>query len=339
MKPYGLLFGLALALTMTKAVAAQSPSGEGAAATVTVTLKAQAAVGIQPITVGDVAVVAGANTAVCKVVADLDVADPLGPRGSLTVSRTQVAFRIQLAGLPAGLVRIEGEERVDVVAEHHQVTETEVLAAARRAVVKRLPSSEPDDLEITLVQPIAVPLTVTGGKDDVTLRAEVHAPGEPLGRAQVDVSVLVGGERRLSFPLYLDIHVYRQVAVLTRKVEKGEALRESAVIFERRGVEGQRAHVTSPAALAGKKARQSLNAGSLLTPGDLEADDEHSDKPLVHQRDPVKMIVHLGTVNVLAVGEAMQDGRLGQLIRVRNVDSKQVVLGRVADKSLVEIDK
>ncbi len=340
---HGLPISWALVLTFAavghSAMGQESdPDSPSATALVTVTLRSQATVGIRPITLRDIASIAGDNPAVCKTVAELDVADPLGTRGSLTISRSQVAIRLQLSGLPEGLVRVEGADRVEVTAAHYALTESEVMAAARQSILKRLSSWNPDEIEMQLVQPIGVPLIVTGGKEDVTVWAEVHAAGEPLGRAQVDVSILVGGTRRLSFPLYLDIHALRQVAVAARKVEKGEALTESAVIFERRPVESQRAYVTAPEALVGKKASRPLTPGTVLTVADLAAAEERLDLPLVHQRDPVKMIVHLGVVNVLAAGEALQDGKLGQLIRVRNVDSKQIVLGRVADKSLVEID-
>ena len=306
--------------------------------TVAVTLHDQAAVGVRQVTVGDVADITGANAPLCKMIAQLDLAGPIRQSGALSISRNQVAIRIQLAGLPNELIRIEGADRVEVVAAQYQVPEADVLAAARKAVLIRLASWKPEDIDIRQVRPIMVPLSVAGTREDVSVRAELHAAAQPLGLAQVDVSLLSGGERKLSFPLYLEIRACPQVAVMARKVEKGEWVTESSVIFERRTVESKSACVTTSAMLAGKKARQPLNAGQVLTLADLEIANEHPDGPLVHQRNPVKMIVHLGTMSVVASGEAMQDGRLGQMIRVRNIDSKQQVVGRVADRSLVEID-
>jgi flagella basal body P-ring formation protein FlgA len=59
---------------------------------------------------------------------------------------------------------------------------------------------------------------------------------------------------------------------------------------------------------------------------------------LVKQHDVVKLVAHVGPLRVVQFGEAMQDGRAGQLIRVRNVDSQHVVTGRVVDRSVVEVD-
>lgn len=54
--------------------------------------------------------------------------------------------------------------------------------------------------------------------------------------------------------------------------------------------------------------------------------------------DPVRMTVRLGSLEVVASGEALQAGARGETIRVRNVDSKKVVAGRVIGPRSVEID-
>lgn len=59
--------------------------------------------------------------------------------------------------------------------------------------------------------------------------------------------------------------------------------------------------------------------------------------PLVKAREMVRLLVRIGTVRVSALGEAQQEGRLGQTIRVRNIDSGKTVSGRVVDRNLVEV--
>jgi flagella basal body P-ring formation protein FlgA len=64
----------------------------------------------------------------------------------------------------------------------------------------------------------------------------------------------------------------------------------------------------------------------------------HDAPLLIKTRDLVRLVVHIGAVRVSALGEAMQEGRAGQLIRVRNVDSNKTVSGRVVDRGVVEVD-
>ena len=59
---------------------------------------------------------------------------------------------------------------------------------------------------------------------------------------------------------------------------------------------------------------------------------------LVKQRDLVKLVARVGNLRVTALAEAQQDGRAGDHVRVRNVDSRKDVLGRVVGRGLVEVE-
>ena len=105
--------------------------------------------------------------------------------------------------------------------------------------------------------------------------------------------------------------------------------------------------------LAGLDADQFQLIGSVQTrlelsreippPGpSLKTDEDKTlgkeEPPVVKSRDPVRLTVRVGGLRITALGEALQDGRVGQNIRVRNVDSNKMVTGRVLDRGLVEVD-
>jgi flagella basal body P-ring formation protein FlgA len=50
------------------------------------------------------------------------------------------------------------------------------------------------------------------------------------------------------------------------------------------------------------------------------------------------MTARVGALVVTALGEAQQDGRAGEVIRVENVDSKKVVRARVTGPGAVDIE-
>lgn len=83
-------------------------------------------------------------------------------------------------------------------------------------------------------------------------------------------------------------------------------------------------------AVSGQFAKRSLPPGQVIAA---------PDGPLVvRTKQAVKMVVRLGPVNVIANGEALQDGRVGQMVRVQNVESKKVVTGRVSGPGMVEVE-
>jgi flagella basal body P-ring formation protein FlgA len=303
---------------------------------VTVALRATAPSRGRTVCVRDVAEVSGGPDALRNTVMALDLADAPG-RAGIVVTGRQVSFRLKLAGIPDHLVRVTGSAETRVGLDRAVVPEKDVMAAVHKAVLARLPWTA-EDLDIELVQPIAASLSVEGVLEDVRIKAEVRGSRDPLGRCETDVAIYVQGERRLSFPVYLNVRLCQKVGVLLRQVGKNELFDDTNVAFQRRPVENLRNYVTGPLALAGRKSRAQLPAGHILLLSELDEPTPEASPLLVRSGEPVKIIVRLGIVDVIATGEALQDGRAGQLVRVRNIESKAVKVGRVADKSIVEID-
>ncbi len=65
-----------------------------------------------------------------------------------------------------------------------------------------------------------------------------------------------------------------------------------------------------------------------------------ADSPvLIKARDQVHLLVRVGPLRLTTLCEAVQEGRVGQMIRVRNVDSRAERVGRVVDRNTVELDQ
>jgi hypothetical protein len=64
-----------------------------------------------------------------------------------------------------------------------------------------------------------------------------------------------------------------------------------------------------------------------------------ADEPfVVKARDNVKITARIGTARIEALGEALQDGRVGDVIRVRNTESGRTVHGRIEQGGLIIVD-
>jgi flagella basal body P-ring formation protein FlgA len=61
-------------------------------------------------------------------------------------------------------------------------------------------------------------------------------------------------------------------------------------------------------------------------------------KPVLIKRGSMVILIALvGSMEVTASGQAMQDGYEGQLIRVKNVNSNKIVLGKVIEENKVQV--
>jgi hypothetical protein len=65
---------------------------------------------------------------------------------------------------------------------------------------------------------------------------------------------------------------------------------------------------------------------------------ERADAAMVHARDQVRVMAYLGSSELHATGEAMQDGAFGQTIRVRNTETGHIVAGVVVAKGIVIVE-
>jgi hypothetical protein len=81
-----------------------------------------------------------------------------------------------------------------------------------------------------------------------------------------------------------------------------------------------------------------LNVNYVSHASAAERERDENNPILVKPRDMVRLVARVGALRVTALGEALQEGRHGETVRVRNVDSSKVVAGRVADAQVVEID-
>lgn len=303
---------------------------------VVVTLRPRAEVADARVTVGDVAAVEGGAPALRQRITLLDLADLAPDRPNTVVSREQVAYRIRLAGIDTKLFRMEGAAQADLALERCQVTGPELETAVRQAIQRRLPW-KPEDVDIVFVKPVPKVLALAGARPDIRLEAELRPGPLPLGRVHLDLAVYLRGERRQAVPVVLDVRAYQRVAVCTRRVERGETLSEANVTLDRRAVQGLSSYVTPGDSLLGKRAKHALQPGQVPTAHDVESAAPET-PVLVKQRELVKLVAKLGPVHVSTMAEALQEGRDGQWIRVRNVESKKVVVGRVVARATVEVD-
>jgi flagellar basal body P-ring formation protein FlgA len=272
-----------------------------AAEPVTVTLNERSTVGTSVVTVGAVALISGGDADARARVARIDLVELKSRESSTAVGRKAVEYRLLLAGFDASAVRVAGADRSTVVLSRRAVTVEEVTAAARTELLRQHPRAE--SVAVELAAPVAVKLPEVPADESVTITAKPHGKPGATGRVQVDMAVVLGSEKLLSFAIHLNV----QPAVRPAVTETG-ALMPLAPLPP-----------VPPVAQAG---------GTAFASSEI----------LIRPRQRVEMQVNSGGLKVSAVGEAQQAGKLGQTILVQNVDSKKTISARVTGPGTVEVD-
>lgn len=296
-------------------------------------LRSRATASGSQITFADIADLSKCNSDQRRRLEHLDLAElPLSSQPVL-LSQHQIGFRLQLAGFDVHSFRLEGPSCVRVSRADGDGLDAKIAATARRALEEKMAVPK-EDVSIQLAQNVSLPpLTADGA--DIHLEAEVRSPILPPCRVAVEVGIYIRGARRSGVLVYLDVKKLQPVPVAVRRIEVGEAFGVDNVRLERMTVENAQRVVASEG-LMGKHARRVLAVGRPIEPEDVETDT--SGALVVHTSDLVSLIAKVGHLQVKTRGEAIQSGRVGQLIQVRNLDSKTTVTGRVVDHSTVEVE-
>lgn len=219
--------------------------------------------------------------------------------------------------------------------------EEAIVAAARKAILSQLPWSE-EDIKFQLAQSIARDLNANGGLEEATCEAQVRSSGgPPLGRVNVDVTVTSGARAPVVVPVSFDVRHYDNVVATAHPIARGRKLQQDDLYLHRCDVTTSADYCTRLDQMVGRVASRPLTALQTIREQDLERSASSvtgPDQPfLVKRQDRVAMVAKVGDLNISVRGEALQDGRLGQTIRVQNVESKSIVQGRVLSADEVEI--
>jgi flagella basal body P-ring formation protein FlgA len=128
------------------------------------------------------------------------------------------------------------------------------------------------------------------------------------------------------------VSILADVLVLKTSARRGDSLHAGDVELVERDISAlSRGYLEDPAELEGKILKRAVSTGMVLTPGLLEA------PRVVRRGDRVTLEARQGTLAVRMQGEAVTDGRPGERIRVRSLNSEKIVEGTVVDAGVIKV--
>ncbi len=125
----------------------------------------------------------------------------------------------------------------------------------------------------------------------------------------------------------------REVLVTTRYLSKHHQIKEEDVELVLKKVSPFHLKVIAdPKLVIGKRTTLSINPGEMLLEGMVEV------IPLIRKGDQVILLIENPKFKITAIGEAKEEGRIGDRIKVVNLTTKREVYGKVVDAKTVIIE-
>ena len=249
------------------------------------------------------------------------------PGQSLTVSRNVLLSRLASNGIAASEVKLTGAKEV-VIRQRGRVIEADRFVELAVAHLKQHPPADSIS-ECSLARKPAE-LALPGAAETVRLVPRVIAGNTPgLARLQIDVVAdgVKVGERIVTFQLK---YKGRKFAASV-DIPAGAMLTTDNVKTE----ETVSRHPVFPASATpyGMVAKRSIPANTTIKPAMIGP----VEPPLILKRNHAVMIrIQRFGLLVTAMGKALEDGRLNEFIKVQNVDSGRIIIGKVKNDGTVE---
>jgi flagella basal body P-ring formation protein FlgA len=222
------------------------------------------------------------------------------------------------------------------ISEDEGPLEREIIQAAKSCLLSKLPWPA-ENVECRLLQSLPPELRQVNSAAGYEFSAEVRSPGPPVGRVQVRVIAEATKMPTIDLNLVLEVRHFEDVVLAAKTIDRGHQIVAGDLYTDRQDVTELVDYCSNSDDLIGTTARRSIRALTAVRSNDVEAKNRAENQVVIKRRDQVKMIARLGTLSVTAMGEALQDGRKGETIRLRNLESNTNIQGRVIASGEVEI--
>ena len=230
------------------------------------------------------------------------------------VTRTEVGRTLEIAALPG--VGVAGASQVRVSRSSRPLTEAEVTPVLKRHVAA-ITTWQPEDIEIRAIRNLN---GVQIPEGNTTVRFIMKSAPSSFRRLLLPLEISVDGRPFRVVWITADVRIYATVMQAARALSFGTVVTGDDIRPARIEVSDPRAaYVRSAEAATGKVLRRRLKSGELIT------EDALSDPLVVRSGDTVRLRLEKPNIRVVILARAEQDGRMGQSIRVRNLEFAHVL--------------
>ena len=279
--------------------------------------------------VGEVADLFPADTAVAQRVARMVVSR--SPMPGYTQRVTPDLIRMTIRGKVRDLSEIKVDNGMCAVkCASIRVTGEFLEQAGRQHVMKKLPFS-PEDVQIKptkIVQDRFVPIGLGSGPV-----LEITDADQPTSSTmRVRARVIVDDQEVFQIVLSYSIKTFQEVAVIAEPIREGTLLAPEHITMERRQISNfDFGYFTDPTKLYGKIARRKIRKGTLLTHKLVK------EAPVIFPRSMVSILYRSGNLDIKLDGLAEQSGAPGDVIRIRNLNTRRSVWAKVINAQTVTV--
>lgn len=292
----------------------------------TVTLKPEAFIKGPTVMLGDVADIEGEHAEALRSIA---VTHAALPGSSRRIDASLLRSRIVSAGYDSESVDVANTPRIVTATTMHLDVTRELLMDDLRNYIHMNMPWDPEETLVDIVPPTGKTV-VADGDMSIAWRANPAYKYLGLGSFRGDISV----DGQLSKTVYAKatIKTYADVLVTDGGLSRGTRLTPANVHLEKRDLSTIKTGVFFGLdELNGAIAKSSIRAGQIITPDKVMA------PKVVKRNQIVRVRTQVGAMVIQSQAQALSDGSVGDVLRCRNLKSKEEFTGVVGRDGILMV--
>ncbi|MFQ5454939.1 MAG: flagellar basal body P-ring formation chaperone FlgA [Nitrospirota bacterium] len=210
-----------------------------------------------------------------------------------------------------------------------EITDIMIKRAVEGYIRENLPWDE-GEIKIR-VMPIRKKLVFPQGK--VTFEIDGSVNKSLLGKKNLSVNFKLNGRDYKKVWITVETAVLKDIVVSIRPLNRGHVLQRDDIYLKKADISKLSPDtIFDPSDVMGKRMKRSIKANMPIRDNMIE------ELPLIKRKDKVIILAESSRIRITTIGEAMNNGYLGEIIPVINLDSKKKVYGRVMNANTVKIE-
>jgi flagellar basal body P-ring formation protein FlgA len=291
-----------------------------------ISFKERAEVSTDYITLGDIVSFDEAS-ALTSSLATKVVSQSPEPGDNLIIDSISIKDQIMRKTSLSMYTQWTGSRAVKVFRPGQEILPKNLLSAIRLFLKEN--KHELPQAEVSFVpKSLPIPFMLPQGKLDIEV-----IPSNPaiLKSTRFSLICRVDGKVEKNFSIQGELRALAPVVIAADSLRRGTILTPANTKKVVKDLTEHDEPCTDQRLILGKRLKRSVRAQAVINASDVEI------PPMIKRGQLVKIIFYQGSLYLTATGIARTDGKLNQIIRVRNANSNKLIQGRVTAPGVVEV--
>lgn len=274
----------------------------------------------------DMAAVHSDDEALVQKLMDIQVCSSPLPGKTRKLLKEQIMVALRREGMSDGTIDLLCPAEITIRRTSSVVSGQSLFEAAREFVLES--NSLPGRIEI---EPVRLQPDQEVPMGNVQVRVKPGTREARKGQFSVPVEIVVDDQVYRTISVTIIIKVIAPVPISTRPISRLDEVNGTNVVLQERDITSLPSDVLTEMPEQGWTANMAIAEGAVIRRGWVTP-------PLaVRSGESVIVIVESGSVKVADKGTAVQDGRLGEVVRVRLLGNVREIRGTVTESGVVKI--